>query len=148
MSEQTHDVPSGPRSEQGRAQTLEDAWRNANSVPGNTVSEMVEYSLFRRVNGTRPLAEVRNAVLLLGGDKLATEFWMLAGHHISGYEIDDKAKHAFVEKVRALEPQRPEPAVKANDNFPAIPHSGDLSDAIQAAYSPGREIAELTKRAM
>jgi hypothetical protein len=145
--ERSHDIPSGPRSEQGRAQTLEDAWRNANSVPGNSVSEMVEYSLFRRVNGTRPLAEVRNAVMLLGGDKLATEYWMLASRHISGYEIDDKAKRDFIEKIRALEPKRPEPAVAPGASMPMLPPTGDLSERIETTYGIGRELRELTERA-
>jgi hypothetical protein len=144
-SERSHDVPSGPRSLQGNAVTLENAWRNANAVPGSTVSEMVEYSLFRRTYGTA-IREVRYAILRLAGDEVATEYWMLASRYISGYEIDDKAKRAFVDKIKALEPARPEP-VAPGASMPVEPFTGDLSDRLQEMYSPARELRDLTEKA-
>ncbi len=107
--------------------SYEQAWNNANSVPGHSVTEQVEYALTRRVYSVESLAVVRRAVKDLAGEQKAVTFWKLAGLYLQGAAVDAEAKHAFVEQIKALEPKPAPPAV--------VVSSGPIADVSQTALS-------------
>src|SRR5262249_50280472 len=83
-----------------------------------------------------------NTVVLTRGEEAARRFWRLATRYLVGSAHDEKAKQAFVDEIAVLEPRIVEP-VKAADNLPVIPHTGDLSEALERTFGIGAEVRGL-----
>ena len=107
----------------GNKAAYEKAWNNANAVPGRTLADQVERALHRSYS-VDALREIRDALLALGGGKMAVRFWRLAGNYLN--EAEDQ-KAAFVAEVKALDP-KPAPQ-------PVLVASGPVADVSQTELS-------------
>ncbi len=124
---------------QGKAETLHQAWRNANEVPGNTLAEQVERALHRSYT-IEALRSIREAIFALD-PTLAARFWKLLGGQYLNAGEDEKAE--LVAAVKTREPHRPEPVQAAAPSMPMMPHTGDLSDVLERTFGIAQETAAL-----